>query len=686
MAPRTSQAARRQTQSTNEHIYALGKVGRRTGIELPESEIRDEHGFEEMNIFSSPEADLRTTATEPKPVRANVVEEEPSDQEEQDMEIDDGSEIGPLTARKLQQGRLSIPRGRSPMKTHLNSPARQNPHVGLPSSPVRGDVVTAPQRSPERTVTRRLDFSKSSQPRQPITNGASKTSAAKGHKEKLPNGHSQSTRHHEGRSARTNATRAEVEEEEEEEAEEEEEEEAEEQEQDDDLMELLEAAAVVDEEPEQEEEHEPEQEEERPVVQESKAANKSKPPGRRGRKPKAVVEQEQQEVQATDMADAAVPDPPVEEKEQDEEPVKRKKGRPKATAPRQSEEEPAPVPDPTPPKLKKRGRPARQSTEHVDESADEPREAKRQKTAGRPRKVEKDTSAKSEAIMEKAKPGRKRKSSGVGADSPKIQRGPPLPKARGLVTVRREEATAMKTTRSGRTSFKPLQWWKGDRVEYDEEQESLFTDAGNRHFKMPTVKGIVRTEELPSEATNRRRGRPPTGRKPGRRRSAIPEEEEEVEREDWEYELGRLEGDVVVWRPEHELDPPEDDDEVEIDRVDLAISENAIQLRDIKGATFKFAKTLTMPFFGSGIVELPPGAEKKTKNSRKMQLAFFVHAGNVRATVGKSEFGIAKGGMFFVPRGNPYSIRNETDRTARLFFAQGCEVPVQTELQEGETY
>ena len=620
---------------------------------MPESEIRDEHGFEEMNIFSSPEADLKTTANERKSARTNTVEDEQSDQEEQDMEIDDGmlqlsddsgpsnclqwltaatgvgSEIGPVTALKLQQGRLSIPRARSPIKTHLNSPARQNPHVAHSSSPTRGVIVTAPQRSPEHIVARRLDFSKSSQLRQPITNGPLKTSAAKGRKEKLTNGHSQPTHHREEPTLRVDVAQAEEEEEEEEEEE-------------DDPMELLEAAIVESEEPEQEEQ---EQKDERPMVREPRAANKSKPSGRRGRKPKAIIEEEHE-----DRAETTVPESPIEENEEDDAPVKKRRGRPKAAALRQKDKEPTPVPDPTPPKPSKRGRPARNSADNVEENADESRGAKRQKTAGKPRKMEQSASSKSVVEREKGKPGRKRKSSGVGVDSPMIQRGPPLPKSRGLVTVRREEVTAMKTTRSGRTSFKPLEWWKGEHVEYDEEEERVFTDSGNRHFKMPTVKGIVRTEEAPSEPAHKRRGRPATGRKPGRRKSAIPEEEE-VEREEWEYELGRLEGDVVVWRPEHEVDPPEDEDEVEVDRVDLAISENAIQLRDIKDATFKFAKTLTLPFFGSGIVELPPGAQKKTKNSRKMHLAFFVHSGNVQAIVGQTEFGIAKGGMFFVPRG-----------------------------------
>lgn len=74
---------------------------------------------------------------------------------------------------------------------------------------------------------------------------------------------------------------------------------------------------------------------------------------------------------------------------------------------------------------------------------------------------------------------------------------------------------------------------------------------------------------------------------------------------------------------------------------------------------------MTLPFFGSGIVELPPDGFKRAKNSRKMQMVFFVHQGKVLVTVGPpalenggagndaetNEFAISKGGVWVVPRG-----------------------------------
>jgi centromere protein C len=493
--------------------------------------------------------------------------------------------------------------------------------------------VTARERSPGEVVARRLDFSKSSQQlKKPLTNGRVQTNGIKSRNEKPTKGHSpvQQPTHSDGT----------------EEEEQEEEDDNDEEDEEDEPLELLNEGDSEQEEPPEVSEQE-EMEEEVSLVPELKSKDKPKPPGRRGRKPKATVEKEKD---SNAPEDASLVSASTEENEADEEPAKRRKGRRLKTAVIQ-EKEPAPVADPTPPpKSSKRGRPARTSTDGVEESSAESRGAKRQKAASKPVTAEEDTSPKPVPIKGNGKPGRKRKSSGVGVDSPAIQRGPPLPRSRGLVTLRREDTTAMRTTRSGRASFKPLEWWKGEHVEYDEEQEEIFKDAGNRHFKMPTVKGVVRTEASQDELARKRRGRPPVGRKPSRRPSTVAEEEE-IEREEWEDDPGRVTGEVICWEPEHEFEPPAEDDEVEVIPDELAISENAIQLKDIKDATFKFAKTLTLPFFGSGIVDLPPGAEKRPKNSRKMHLVFFVHTGSVQVTIAQTEFGIAKGGMFFVPRG-----------------------------------
>jgi len=123
-------------------------------------------------------------------------------------------------------------------------------------------------------------------------------------------------------------------------------------------------------------------------------------------------------------------------------------------------------------------------------------------------------------------------------------------------------------------------------------------------------------------------------------------EEEREEAEDWETEGGVIRGFVRAW--DGELGEAVEGDERE---QDLAFSSNSIETRDVVGSDFKYAKFLSLPFFGCGMVDLPPGGFKRAKNARKMQMVFFVHMGKVLVRVGEAEFTISKGGVWHVPRG-----------------------------------
>ncbi|KAF4123601.1 centromere protein C [Geosmithia morbida] len=267
-----------------------------------------------------------------------------------------------------------------------------------------------------------------------------------------------------------------------------------------------------------------------------------------------------------------------------------------------------------------------------------------------------------------------------------LQKGPPMPKRRGLVSMRRGQDTILQT-RSGRNSYRPLNWWAGEQViTEDEERRDMFTS--DRGFVLGSMKEIVRItdedekeEEQRRRAKRRGRGRPPKAKKTGgsSRRTAESESDDDGKQaeeppEEWETNEGTVMGEVIAWEPEYETHPPGDDDHVHISEEQIAMSASAAQTREIRDATFRFAKTLTMPFMGAGVVDLPPGSEKRPKNSRKMHMVFFVHYGKVAVTVNEGQFRISAGGQWFVPRGNYYSITNDYQTPARIFFAQACEV------------
>ncbi|KXJ96864.1 Mif2/CENP-C like-domain-containing protein [Microdochium bolleyi] len=603
---------RRAPQAQQEKIYALGQAGRKTGIVLQDTGERDEHGFENPNIFSSPEKD------------AGSPDDDDQDDSGQEMELDNDDEPGPATIRRVAQQRPSLPRARSPLKTNLLSPAKHSSRLNPSSSPTRGDVYHLPQAKPHETVNRLLNFgaSKSArlspQPRPQVNGSGSQESPFRRQPVKP------------GQSLNGGTL-----------TDDEEDSEVEDQEQpdelpamDDDDVDL--GTYMGDDEPaepsEGGSEDDPDEEPEQPPpVATSKARN----PSAKANRP------EQRERTPTEEV-AALP---------------KRRGRPPKAAKIVEAEVASP----------KRSRKDRETIDEEPGSEEDVPITKRSKPSATQK-------------APKGKPGRKRKSSGVGVESPAVQRGPPLPKARGLVSIRREGPNSMLTTRSGRHSYKPLNWWQGDQRELETEE---YVDEKGQRFVLNSTKSIVRyeNEEL-EQPTRRRGGRPGRGGKTmsQRRQPAI-------EREPWETNSGRIVGECLYWYPEYETNPPLDDDPVEVTAEELAISEPAIQLKDIKDATFKFAKTLTLPFFGSGIVDLPPGSEKRSKNSRKMQMVFFVHKGVVDVIVATNEFRITEGGQFFVPRGNYYSMANNGDVRARIFFAQGCEqlvIPEDAEV-EGES-
>jgi centromere protein C len=232
------------------------------------------------------------------------------------------------------------------------------------------------------------------------------------------------------------------------------------------------------------------------------------------------------------------------------------------------------------------------------------------------------------------------------AESPDIQRGPPLPRNnRGLFIMRREtpfEGNGFKQTRYGRNSVKPVAWWKNERIEYSEDE----ADDGTGKFLLSRIKEVVRKDEVEDARPKRTYYRPS---KKGKKRPAAEAEDDDDddEVEPWESNPGRIYGAIREWDPLDEVgaEVPEQEQEV-------AWSSAAIITKDVAGATFKFAKCLSIPFFGAGMMDVPVGGRKKPKNSRKMQMVFFVYTGRVQVTVNSGEpFRISKGGMWQVPRG-----------------------------------
>ncbi|KAL4986670.1 kinetochore CENP-C fungal-like protein [Aspergillus falconensis] len=218
-----------------------------------------------------------------------------------------------------------------------------------------------------------------------------------------------------------------------------------------------------------------------------------------------------------------------------------------------------------------------------------------------------------------------------------VNRTGPL-KGRSLYILKRENPAdpSATHTRSGRVSVRPLAYWKNERCVYGDEEA-----AEGQRFPLSKIKEIIRTEELEPEKRKKRK----TKKSKSKKSKDDSDSEDGQYRDPYEEKGGVLHGYIRKW--DNETQTALDEEEV----LDIAYAPSGIETRDVKGASFRFAKLLSSPFIGSGIVELPPGGVKKPKNAKKMHMIFYVVNGRVLVDISGVQFSAGKGCVFQVPRG-----------------------------------
>ncbi|KAG5985437.1 hypothetical protein E4U55_002358 [Claviceps digitariae] len=616
-------------------FHQLGVRGRKTGVVLQDRGERDEHGMQPLDsIFSPHEA------------RPPSSEDESSDGAGSGaMEIASSDGPGPQTLLKNRHSiTYPIPKSRSPIKTHLNSPARKSPHLDYLSSPSRSGLTD----DRDVTVTRRLDFAELS--------GKSRSLGGR-------------ELSHTSISSRPSLQR--VQEQVEDVSE-------------DDVQDLPADSTVV----------EPRDPTVSDLVNESldmfdamrsdnftaagfdSAADYSLPSATRGNGSPAGIPR--QSPAHPPSLTRPSPLPPLEKSQPGQATYGTRNNRPSLQAATPAEESESnedqssreeqrkhtSMPPPPRPGISASARgisaPARgvSAPARGASAAPAPRpiprlgarvipkmEAKSLKRGrGRPRKTERPRQKRRAEESEDEDEG--------DETLMEIQRGPPMPRARGLVSLRNGGTFAGGQHQTGRRS-------------YSSPVTDLWADGGTVGDDI--VKHVA-PDARPSACAPRSRSRTNASEDV---HLAV---EEDGELEDWEKGEGKLMGDFLLAYPERNFHPPGKGEPQPTMKDRMAIAANAIEVKDTAGATFRFAKTLNLPFLGAGIVDLPPRTEKLAKNSRRMHMVFFLHYGKVQVIVHKNVFRISAGGTWFVPRGNYYSIKNDYEFPARIFFSQGSEM------------
>lgn len=247
-------------------------------------------------------------------------------------------------------------------------------------------------------------------------------------------------------------------------------------------------------------------------------------------------------------------------------------------------------------------------------------------------------------------------------------------KLKTLYVLKREKSkkSGADDVRSGRAVVKPLAYWSAEQCVYNNSNDGAAGLELGARIPLGSIKEIAR------DTTKKTRGAADgdSDAEPEDATSSLNGPYEDGHEEPWEREIGVFRGQANVWSQPHQTTL-----EDAVEETDLAYHPSSMLTREVKGSGFKYAKLISTPFFGSGIVDLPPGTSKLPKNSRTMHMCFFVFKGRVTVRIGEGieegdceRFSIGKGGVFQVPRGM-FSYLLSTFRLGWIAFLEiffGC--------------
>ena len=243
--------------------------------------------------------------------------------------------------------------------------------------------------------------------------------------------------------------------------------------------------------------------------------------------------------------------------------------------------------------------------------------------------------------------------------------------------------------RGKRHRIAPLDWWRGERALYGKPDEP--TGDALTGVVAPVLKQVIRVPRAPGEGTfsgmRRFRAKPAGYAQPGRppgSRNYVPRLSPVEEDEDDEAAAAAWEADTDPYGRVMDADT-----NTEV-TMRIACTAAGIRPRPAFNQAFSYEKIFGISdFMAAGVLVIPEGGEKPAKPSKDNNYTFVVLRGVVQVMVHRTRFVIAAGGMFLVPKGNTYHIRNVSQREVRLFFAQArllTDAPHMTHVvREGRT-
>ncbi|THU87257.1 hypothetical protein K435DRAFT_730030 [Dendrothele bispora CBS 962.96] len=206
------------------------------------------------------------------------------------------------------------------------------------------------------------------------------------------------------------------------------------------------------------------------------------------------------------------------------------------------------------------------------------------------------------------------------------------------------------TRRSTRKVYKPLEFWRNERVVYGR--------PNNGHILVPHIKEIIRIPEEPkvSLGSKRKRGRSRTLQpRDGSIVKVVPTSNPE---EGWDDETPEKSL-VIDWKTQTEIEKR------------ITCLAKAVDPQPAANNEWLFQKIFgDDQFIAAGQLVIPKDGKKPSKSAKDNTYIFYIIEGAINLRVHESSLLLCTGAMFMVPRGNQYYIENVGNRDARLFFTQ----------------
>ncbi|THH12011.1 hypothetical protein EW145_g281 [Phellinidium pouzarii] len=265
-----------------------------------------------------------------------------------------------------------------------------------------------------------------------------------------------------------------------------------------------------------------------------------------------------------------------------------------------------------------------------------------------------------EAEREKQKSLNQKKRRGRDEEMPKAKKAPVKRKKVQLELPPSESNIVDGVRRGTRTRYKPLDWWRCEKVVYGRRESGV--------SMVPVIKDIIRLpKEIAQPLTTVKRAR---SSKP-RSRSKPKDNGEDMQ-----------ETEMVVFNPEDGWDDQTDPHGIVLDyqtgqevQRRLAFTAKMVIPRSATNNDFSYQKIFgDGEFIAAGQLILPVGGKKPSKGTKDNTYVFYLIEGAVQLKIHRTSFVLASGGMFLIPRGNTYYLENISKRPAKLFFAQARKV------------